>query len=126
MQGLIVDSGFARYRDVAHHVAQEIKVLKLFAPVVRDTLPGDEDDPVTAIARVGVPVWIVQGDADRTVPFDQGERLYEAARAPKTWVPVRGAAHLDALDRPEVRDVFMTAVREVCAAPARPGGTAAR
>lgn len=126
VQGLIVDSGFARYRDVAHHVAQEIKVLKLFAPIVRDTLPGDEDDPVTAIARVGVPVWIVQGDTDRTVPFDQGQRLYRAAREPKTWVPVPGGAHLEALDRPEVRDVFMQAMRDVCAAPTGPGATAAR
>lgn len=117
VQGLVVDSGFARYRDVAHHVAQEIKVLRLFAPVVRDTLPGDEDDPVTAIARVQVPVWIIHGDADRTVPFDQGERLYEAARMPKHWVPVPGGAHLEALDRPEVRAQVVAALREVCAPP---------
>ena len=114
VQGLIVDSGFARYRDVAHHVAQEIKVLKLMAGLVLDTLPGDEDDPIAAIARLQVPVWIIHGDADRIVPFEQGQRLYDAARQPKTWVPVAGAQHLHAMQRPEVREVVMKALREVC------------
>ncbi|ARN21401.1 hypothetical protein A4W93_16685 [Piscinibacter gummiphilus] len=114
VQGLIVDSGFARYRDVAHHVANEIKVLKLFAPIVRETLPGSEDDPVTAIPNVHVPVWIIQGDADRTVPFFQGVDLFEAAREPKTWVRVVGGEHLDAMTRPEVRAIVWQALREVC------------
>jgi len=114
VQGLIVDSGFARYRDVAEHVAKEIKVLQLFAGMVRSTLPGDEDDPVTAIARVRVPVWIIHGDADRIVPFEQGQLLYKAARPPKTWVPVAGVQHLHAMRRPEVRQIVIEALQEVC------------
>lgn len=115
VQGLIVDSGFARYSDVAHHVANEIKVLKLFAPLVRETLPGREDDPVTAIPNVRVPVWIIQGDADRTVPLFQGVDLFEAAREPKTWVRVVDGEHLEAMRRPEVRAVVLAALRDVCA-----------
>jgi fermentation-respiration switch protein FrsA (DUF1100 family) len=114
VQGLVVDSAFARYRDVAHHVAEDIKVLKLVSGIVRNTLPGDEDDPVIAIARLQVPVWIIHGDADRVVPFQQGQRLFEAAREPKTWVPVAGGEHLHAMQRPEVRQMVLAALREVC------------
>jgi len=114
VQGLIVDSAFARYSDVAEHVAEEIKVLKLMPKIARNDLPGEEEDPVTAIAHVRVPVWIIHGDADRIVPFKQGQLLYEAAPAPKTWVPVAGAQHLRAMQRPEVRQAVIEALREVC------------
>jgi uncharacterized protein len=40
-------------------------------------------------------VLISHGDADETIPFSQGQRLYEAAQGPKRFVQVRGGKHND-------------------------------
>jgi uncharacterized protein len=45
------------------------------------------------IGGVRMPVLIVHGDADRVVPFAQGERLYELANDPKRFVRLRGSGH---------------------------------
>ena len=50
------------------------------------------------LARIGglrVPLLILHGDADTTVPFEQGRRLFEAAPAPKRFFPIAGAGHND-------------------------------
>jgi len=47
------------------------------------------------IREVAVPVLVVAGSADRTVPVAQSRRLYEAAAAPKAFVTIPGADHDD-------------------------------
>lgn len=47
------------------------------------------------IGDIEVPVLVVAGSADRTVPPDQSERVFEAAREPKRLMIVDGADHND-------------------------------
>ncbi|MGO4880893.1 MAG: alpha/beta hydrolase [Bryobacteraceae bacterium] len=47
------------------------------------------------IGRVHVPVLVIHGDEDRTVPYDMGRAVYEAANEPKWFWTVEGAAHQD-------------------------------
>jgi len=45
------------------------------------------------IKDVHIPVMIVHGTADTTVPFAEGQRLYALANAPKVFVAMPGSAH---------------------------------
>ncbi len=45
------------------------------------------------IKDVHMPVLIVHGDHDKVIPFAEGQRLYERANAPKTFVRMAGSNH---------------------------------
>ena len=50
------------------------------------------------IANVDAPILWLHGDKDRVIPLSHGQRLYDAARAPKTAVIVPGFGHRDVFD----------------------------
>jgi fermentation-respiration switch protein FrsA (DUF1100 family) len=52
-------------------------------------------DSLGKIGQVRVPLLIIHGDRDRTVPYRMGRALFEAAREPKWFWTVEGASHLD-------------------------------
>lgn len=55
----------------------------------------DELRPIDGIGRLGAPVLLIAGDADRHTPLAETRRLFAAARAPKELWIVPGAAHVD-------------------------------
>jgi fermentation-respiration switch protein FrsA (DUF1100 family) len=71
-------------------------------------LPLTRYDSASKIRRVRAPVLIMHGDADETVPFWMGERLFELANEPKRFVRFPGAAHSDF-----PLELMIPAVREV-------------
>ena len=84
--GLIVESSFTTVPDMARYVYK--------LPVAR-YLPSSRFDSIGKIARVQSPVLIIHGTEDRVVPFEMGRKLYEAAREPKSFMPIEGAGHDD-------------------------------
>ncbi|MGH9337791.1 MAG: alpha/beta hydrolase, partial [Vicinamibacteria bacterium] len=52
-------------------------------------------DNLAKIPRIDVPLVIIHGKRDVTVPFEQGEELFRAAREPKTFGPLEEAGHAD-------------------------------
>jgi fermentation-respiration switch protein FrsA (DUF1100 family) len=50
------------------------------------------------IAGVRVPLLIVHGDRDDTVPYAMGRALFEAANEPKSFWTVEGATHVDIVE----------------------------
>ena len=46
-----------------------------------------------------MPVFVIHGDRDEIVPFEQGRALFDAAAGPKHLHVVPGAGHNDILDR---------------------------
>jgi fermentation-respiration switch protein FrsA (DUF1100 family) len=52
-------------------------------------------DNLAKIGELDVPLLILHGTRDDTVPFAQGEALFRAAREPKEFVAVEGAGHSD-------------------------------
>ena len=63
-----------------------------FFPV--HALMHDQFHSDRAIDDIDAPLLIVHGDNDWTVPFRFGQRLYDMAKAPKTFVRVPGGDHL--------------------------------
>lgn len=107
----IVAWGFSLGTGVAVAIASEQAVGKLvleapytsiadvvaphywFAPVrllMRDPFHSDR-----RIARVTVPLLIMHGTEDQTIPLVLGERLFALAREPKRFVRIPGGGHND-------------------------------
>lgn len=71
----------------------------------------DAVSPVAAANRIGVPVLLIHGDADRETPPDHSRRVFAALHGPKRLIMVPGARHNDSL-RPEIWDQIERWVRE--------------
>ena len=49
-----------------------------------------------SIDKIGTyrgPLWIAHGNVDKVIPFEHGQKLFEAANEPKEFVPIAGAGH---------------------------------
>lgn len=68
-------------------------------------------DNLAKIPEIGVPLLVVHGTRDETVPFEQGQRLYERAPAPKRFLAVEGAGHSNV--SAVARDRYWSAWREL-------------
>lgn len=51
--------------------------------------------PMDRMARIGAPVFILNGALDRYTSIDEARALFAAAAAPKDFWAVKGAAHVD-------------------------------
>jgi hypothetical protein len=83
---VVLRSPFTSMADVAaHHY--------WFLPVRR--LLWDRYDSLSRVGALTCPVAVVAGDRDRVVPFALSRRLFDAIRAPKTFITVGGTDHND-------------------------------
>jgi uncharacterized protein len=86
--GLVLQSSFTSAREMARRV--------LPIPLLGHFLKS-RFDSLRKIQNARVPVLIVHGTRDETVPFSMGQRLYRAAPEPKSFISVEGAGHNDVL-----------------------------
>ncbi|WP_284163551.1 alpha/beta fold hydrolase [Frigidibacter sp. SD6-1] len=56
-------------------------------------LMKDQFRSLEHIKAVTAPLLILHGDSDTVIPYAQGERLFEAANAPKRFIPFPGRGH---------------------------------
>ncbi len=86
-RGLVLETPFARLCETAEaHFA--------FAPAC--TLMWDDRwDSIDRIGSVGMPLLVLHGDRDATIPVAQGRRLFDAAAEPKRLIVYPGGAHND-------------------------------
>jgi fermentation-respiration switch protein FrsA (DUF1100 family) len=82
-RGLILESTFSSFRDVAAHLQPNLAWL----------VPGDKLNSVGQIARYKGPLLQSHGDADRTIPYELGRKLFQTAGEPKTFVKISRADH---------------------------------
>jgi alpha-beta hydrolase superfamily lysophospholipase len=83
--GLVLEATFTSVRDMIDHQPWGFLPVGLILTQKFDTL--------SKIGEVKMPVLITHGTRDSIVPVEMGERLYEAARAPKRFIKVEGAGH---------------------------------
>ena len=84
--GLIVESSFTSAREMAR---------RMFLLPLLEYVPKSRFDSLRKIRQVQCPVLIVHGTQDQVIPFFMGEKLYQAAPEPKSFLPVEGAGHVD-------------------------------
>lgn len=85
--GLILESSFTSFADVAHEAGWLARLLNLFN--------RERFDSIDKIGKVQAPLLMLHGDQDDTIPIQLGERLFAAANTPKQWCSIEGAAHSD-------------------------------
>ena len=83
---LVLEAPFTSVRDMARTT-----IFFPLAPFVRTRY-----DNLDKVARLRVPLLVLQGDRDEVVPFAQGRRLFEAAPGLKRFFTIPGAGHNDA------------------------------
>ena len=83
--GLVLEATFTSVADMVGESTWGFLPVSLILTQKFDTL--------SKIADVKVPVLIAHGTNDSIVPFEMGERLFQAAKAPKRFIRVEGAGH---------------------------------
>ncbi|MFM1906354.1 MAG: hypothetical protein RLZZ591_31 [Pseudomonadota bacterium] len=104
--GLILESTFSSLHDLARRHSWFAAELLSWT--------HERFESVSVIPKVTVPLLIMHGSADDTVPAELGFRLFGAANPPKQWVLIPGGTHsalqVDAADlyRKTVHDFLDT------------------
>lgn len=86
VKALIVESAFTSTKEMAG-------MMPLFKPI-HFLLPAHYDNR-KKIASIMIPKLIIHGEEDDIIPFAMGKKLFRAAKAPKYFLPLKGAAHND-------------------------------
>jgi uncharacterized protein len=90
VRALVLESPFTSTVDVAEGVLP-------WAPV--RLLMWDRFESSRWIGKVHMPVLIVHGDRDETIPFAEGQALFALANPPKSFVRIPGGGHDDLPER---------------------------
>jgi fermentation-respiration switch protein FrsA (DUF1100 family) len=88
--GVLLDSPYA---SVARLFELHGTSLTHRLPMPYRLMMGDPLDSEALIGRLRIPVMIVHGTEDGSIPIGEARRLYTAAREPKTMIEVAGAVH---------------------------------
>lgn len=90
LRAVITDGAFASYKDMAQQKAGRVGA----------NLTTDELSAIEFVEKIApVPMLFVHGTADNTVPVGQSEKLFNKAKAPKTFFKIEGGGHTNALAR---------------------------
>lgn len=86
-RGLVLENTFSSMADIAAYHYPRLAWL----------VPPGKLDSVTSIGRYSGPLLQCHGDADATIPFASGEKLFAAAPGKKQFVRIPGGDHNDPL-----------------------------
>ena len=85
-RGLILESVFTSASDMSRKVMPLIPL----GWAIRSRL-----DAIGKVPHLKLPMLILHGTRDETVPYNLGRKLFDHAREPKTFYPIEGAGHND-------------------------------
>jgi fermentation-respiration switch protein FrsA (DUF1100 family) len=88
-RGLILESTFCSFRDVADYHAKWASWL----------VPREKLNSAGQIGKYRGPLLQCHGDIDSVVPFGSGQKLFQAANDPKTFITMRDGDHNSPLSR---------------------------
>lgn len=88
-KAMVLVSPFASVRDMANLILP-------FPPV--GWLVRNHYDSISRIRQLDVPILVLHGNQDETVPLSQGHKLFEAANEPKRFQALDDAAHNDTIE----------------------------
>lgn len=84
--GLILESTFTSAKDMAKSAFGFIPIYLIIK---------SKFNSIDKISKIHVPILVLHGTKDRTVPFKLGRRLYEASNNPKEFYQIQEADHND-------------------------------
>lgn len=104
--GLIVESSFTNMPDEARAAG--------FGFMPTNLLIHERFDSLSKIPKLKIPLLIIHGTWDKTVPYSMGQKLFDAAPQPKTIALIEGGRHEDScmVDRIECSRIFKSFVSQ--------------
>lgn len=82
--GIIEESSFTSMPAIASSMSYDLPT---------DMLIHERFDSLSKVAELKIPLLIIHGTWDKTVPYKMGQQLFDAARQPKTIELIEGGAH---------------------------------
>ncbi len=123
LSGVVSDAAFTRYRDIVRHVAAGSWLTWLFQ-YPASWMVVKRYDPIDYIARITpLPLLLIHSRDDKVIPYQYGERLYQAAASPKQFLETRGlhgGTFNEAANRAVLLSFFEKNRKEVLASPPLP------
>ena len=89
--GIVAEAPFASYEEI---VTDD---LATSSGSIRRAALGDAYSPAAVVDKLGVPLIVIHGTADRVVPYKQGKRLFDKAKEPKQIWTIKGGRHCDSM-----------------------------
>jgi len=83
--GVVLEATFTSVGDMVAHSSFSWLPVSLILTQKFDTL--------SKVPELKMPVLIAHGTSDSIVPFEMGQRLYDAVKGPKRFIKVEGASH---------------------------------
>ena len=115
IRALVLESAFSDYVEIAQEKFADHWITWPFQWIPHLSV-DDRFSPLPGMAKISpIPLLILHGDQDRTVPMRHGKILYDAAREPKQLWIVPGAGHIQTTGSPAVRDRLVAWLRGVLA-----------
>lgn len=97
VRALALESPFSSWRAIARDKLCQFWLTRPLTWPLTWLLVSDRYDPLKMIRRLPrIPILVVHGTADKTVPYKEGLALYRAAREPKEMWSVAGGDHVQA------------------------------
>jgi len=100
IRAVVVESAFASYRGV---VREKLADYWLTWPVqwpLAWLLISNQQSPLPMLREIApIPLLVIHGDHDQTVPYSQGLLIYQEALSPKELWTVTGGKHTEAFTR---------------------------
>ncbi len=91
LRGVVSDAAFTRYSDIVRHVAGGSWLTWLFQ-YPASWMVVKQYDPIDYVARMTpLPLLLIHSRDDNVIPYQHGERLYQAAVSPKQFLETRGS-----------------------------------
>lgn len=97
--GFVAESSFTSLRD-------EVDAVCCIFPYI--VWPSGDYETITYIKKIDSPVLVIHSIDDELVPFSMGQRLYDAAREPKTFLRITGSHNGGYL---KSRDAYIAGIR---------------
>ncbi len=111
IRALVIESTFSGYVEIAREKFADHWFTWPFQWIPSLTV-DDRFSPLPAIKTISpIPLLILHGDRDATVPVHHGRELYDAALEPKQLWIVPGAGHIQAMRETAQRDRLVEYLR---------------
>lgn len=108
--GLVLEAPYSSIAEVAQHHYWYVPALWLIQ---------DKWDSMSRIGQVQLPLLVMLGGRDATVPSQFGQKLFEAAPAPKERIFLAEAGHTDFYDFPQAVTGVVAFIQALSPAKAR-------
>jgi fermentation-respiration switch protein FrsA (DUF1100 family) len=97
VKAVVIESSFYSYHAISRDVLSRSWISFIFQPLAY-VLVSNKYSPEESISRIApIPLLVIHGDQDPVIPYRFGQKIFELAGSPKTFIHVKGGHHIDGM-----------------------------